>query len=94
MLHVLALTCANGLGAQLMDLHQRVYNNEVLLADKHGEILVCYKNMSEKHKEYVSMQAQIAQLRKDLAAEVMSWHVPRLSVYGRMPLWSTCVPEL
>ena len=57
---------------QLLDLHQRVYNNEVLLADKHAEILMCYKNMADKHKEYASMQAQIAQLRKDLATEVYS----------------------
>ncbi len=75
--------------AQLMDLHQRVYNNEVLLADKHGEILVCYRNMVEKHKEYVNMQSQIAQLRKDLAAEVQD-----LLVYGLVILWCIYVPEL
>ncbi|EKX38024.1 hypothetical protein GUITHDRAFT_115787 [Guillardia theta CCMP2712] len=47
----------------VLELHQKLYTSEILLGEKHQEVVLCYQKMAERAKDFSSLQAQLTQLR-------------------------------
>ena len=54
--HSLTLTHTHTWHAQVLELHQRLYSSEVLLTEKHQEVVLCYQRMAGTHSEKFSLQ--------------------------------------
>ena len=48
----------------VMDLHQRLYTSEILLAEKHQEVVQCYQRMADRAKEFQALHTQLTKLRQ------------------------------
>eukprot|EP00277_Geminigera_cryophila_P016253 CAMPEP_0179443374 /NCGR_PEP_ID=MMETSP0799-20121207/26807_1 /TAXON_ID=46947 /ORGANISM="Geminigera cryophila, Strain CCMP2564" /LENGTH=564 /DNA_ID=CAMNT_0021229327 /DNA_START=356 /DNA_END=2046 /DNA_ORIENTATION=- len=49
----------------VMDLHQRLYTSEILLAEKHQEVVQCYQRMADRAKEFQALHTQLTKLRQE-----------------------------
>eukprot|EP00960_Hanusia_phi_P062297 765108-Hanusia_phi.AAC.2 len=47
----------------VLELHQKLYTSEILLGEKHQEVVLCYQKMAERAKDFSSLQTQLTQLR-------------------------------
>ena len=55
---------------QVMDLHQRLYTSEVLLTEKHQEVVLCYQRMADRAKEFQALHNQLTKLRQEHNAAI------------------------
>jgi hypothetical protein len=50
---------------KVLELNQRLYSSEILLAEKHQEVVLCYQRMADRAKEFQTLHTQLTRLRLD-----------------------------